>query len=160
MRSASTRISVALQLFRKAARKRAGFTLVEALVALALVLAFAAALGPYMFQARRIVTGVDDRIAAQILLRSLVDSPFERSAAPNPIREGSTAGLQWRITAEPMFVEKLRPAPNRKPSEQKENDPVAAPPSWDAFRLVASVWWGPGNSISAETVRLGKVERP
>ena len=160
MRSASTRISVALQLFRKAARKRAGFTLVEALVALALVLAFAAALGPYMFQARRIVTGVDDRIAAQILLRSLVDSPFERSAAPNPVREGSTAGLRWRITAEPMFVEKLRPAPNRKPSEQKENDPVAAPPSWDAFRLVASVWWGPGNSISAETVRLGKVERP
>ena len=160
MRCGSTGIRVALQLLRKAARKRAGFTLLEALVALALVLAFAAALGPYMFQARRIVTRVDDRIAAQILLRSLVDSPFERSAAPNPIREGSTAGLQWRITAEPMFVEKLRPALKHKPSEQKENDPVAAPPSWDAFRLVASVWWGPGSSISAETVRLGKVERP
>jgi prepilin-type N-terminal cleavage/methylation domain-containing protein len=160
MRSASTGIPVALRLLRKATRKRSGFTLLEALVALALVLAFAAALGPYMFQARRIVTRLDDRIAAQILLRSLVDSPFERSAAPNPVREGSAAGLRWRITTEPMFVEKLRPAPKREPSEQKQNDPVAAPPSWDAFRLVASVWWGPGNSISAETVRLGKVERP
>ena len=160
MRCGSTGIRVALQLLRKAARKRAGFTLLEALVALALVLAFAAALGPYMFQARRIVTGLDDRIAAQILLRSLLDAPFERSAAPNPVREGSTAGLRWRITAEPMFVEKLRPALKHKPSEQKENDPVAAPPSWEAFRLVVSVWWGPGSSTSAETVRLGKVERP
>src|SRR3989442_7726162 len=107
MRSASTGIRVALRLLRKAAGKRAGFTLLEALVALGLVLAFAATLGPYMFHARRIVSGVDDRIAAQILLRSLVDASFERSAAPNPVREGETAGLRWRITTEPMFVEKL-----------------------------------------------------
>jgi prepilin-type N-terminal cleavage/methylation domain-containing protein len=34
----------------------AGFTLIEALVALALILAFAAAVGPLMFQSRSIMT--------------------------------------------------------------------------------------------------------
>jgi prepilin-type N-terminal cleavage/methylation domain-containing protein len=160
MKSASTGIRVALRLLRKAAHKRAGFTLIEALVALALVLSFAAVLGPYMFHARRIVSGVDDRIAAQILLRSLIDAPFERSAAPNPVREGAISGLQWRIIAEPMFVEKLRPARERIASSREQNDPPAEQPSWNAFRVVASVSWGPGSSISAETVRLGKVDRP
>jgi prepilin-type N-terminal cleavage/methylation domain-containing protein len=160
MRSTSTGIRAALRLLRKATRKRAGFTLIEALVALALVLSFAAVLGPYMFHARRIVSGVDDRIAAQILLRSLVDAPFERSTAPNPMREGSTAGLQWRITEEPMFVESMQPALERMSSRQEQNEPAAEQPSWKAFRVIASVSWGPGSSISAETLRLGRVERP
>jgi prepilin-type N-terminal cleavage/methylation domain-containing protein len=142
-----------LQSLRKAARKRAGFTLIEALVALALVLAFAAALGPYMFHARRIMSGIDDRIAAQILLRSLIDAPFERSTAPKALREGETAGLRWRITAEPMFVETLQPI-----SPRQQNDPAPEESSWAAFRVIASVSWGSGTSVSAETVRLGKAE--
>ena len=58
---------------------QAGFTLLEALVALALVLAFASVLGPHLSQARRIMAQADGRVAAQVLLRSLLDAPFDRS---------------------------------------------------------------------------------
>ena len=44
----------------RAERRSGGFTLIEALVALALVLAFAAALTPHLFQSRRIVADADD----------------------------------------------------------------------------------------------------
>src|SRR5437763_3689544 len=145
MRCASTGIRGALRWLperarAERARARRGFTLIEALVALALVLAFAATLGPYMFQARRIISSVDDRIAAQILLRSLLDSPFERTSVPAPLREGKTGSLRWRITAEPVFIEKLR-EPTRDTSSRLEPRTGAAPeqPSWNAFRVFASV---------------------
>jgi prepilin-type N-terminal cleavage/methylation domain-containing protein len=51
---------------------QAGFTLLEALVALAVILAFAVVLGPHLSQARRIMADADGRVAAQVLLRSLL----------------------------------------------------------------------------------------
>jgi len=158
MRCVSTGIRAAFRLLLKPARNCRGFTLIEALVALALVLAFAGALGPYMFHARRIMVGVDDRIAAQILLRSLLDSPFQRDA-PASLQEGETAGLRWRISTEPMFVEKLD-SPTRRipPPTPQQKDPSPDQPSWTAFRVTASVSWGSKSFVSAETVRLGRTE--
>ena len=78
MRCASTGIRAVSRFFRRSARNSAGFTLLEALVALALVLGFAATLVPYLYQARRIMAGIDGRIAAQVLLRSLLEAPFDR----------------------------------------------------------------------------------
>lgn len=120
----------------------AGFTLFEALVALALVLAFVEVLSPYLFHARRIMVNAEGRVAAQILLRSLLDAPFDRSQLANVARGGETAGLRWRIVTEPLTV--------------------GAPPSrgepWTAFRVKASVSSGGGQVITAETVRLAKSE--
>jgi len=119
---------------------RAGFTLLEALVALALVLAFAAVLGPHLSQARRIMAQAD-RVAAQVLLRSLLDAPFDRSGLVKASRDGETGGLRWRIVAEPV-VAAAPGAPDR--------------PNWLAFRVMASVAWGSGQAITAETIRLGR----
>src|SRR6266436_5841260 len=83
---------------------RAGFTLLEALVALALVLAFASVLGPHLSQARRIMAQADGRVAAQVLLRSLLDAPFDRSGLVKASRDGETGGLRWRIVAEPVVA--------------------------------------------------------
>jgi type II secretory pathway component PulJ len=144
-------------LFRRSARNSAGFTLLEALVALALLLAFAATLVPYLYQARRIMAGIDGRIAAQVLLRSLLDAPLDRSALVDTSREGETAGLRWRITAEPLLISSVPVPPRAKISPgagQKESAPER--PNWATFRVVASVSWGPGMSVSAETVRLGR----
>jgi type II secretory pathway component PulJ len=144
-------------LFRRSARNSAGFTLLEALVALALLLAFAATLVPYLYQARRIMAGIDGRIAAQVLLRSLLDAPLDRSALVDGSREGETAGLRWRITAEPLLISSAPVPPRAKISPeagQKESTPER--PNWTTFRVVASVSWGPGMSVSAETVRLGR----
>ena len=78
-----------------------GFTLIEALVALAVVLAFAAALGRLLFQAHRIMLSAEGQVAAQILLRSLLDTPLDRTSLASISRDGETQGLRWRIVAMP-----------------------------------------------------------
>jgi hypothetical protein len=120
----------------------AGFTLFEALVALALILAFVEVLGPHLFHARRIMVNAEGRVAAQVLLRSLLDAPFDRSQLANASRGGETAGLRWRIVTEPMAVG----------ATASRGQP------WTAFRVIASVSSGGGQVITAETVRLAKSE--
>lgn len=111
-------------------------------MALALVLAFAAALMPHLFQARRIVADAETRVAAHVLLRTLLDAPFDRGSLARAEREGELDGLRWRIVALPM-------PPAAAGSER---------PAWSAYRVVASVAWGRAQMISAETVRLGRPE--
>jgi prepilin-type N-terminal cleavage/methylation domain-containing protein len=118
---------------------QAGFTLLEALVALAVILAFAVVLGPHLSQARRIMADADGRVAAQVLLRSLLDAPFDRSGVANMSRDGETAGLRWRVASEPVAAAAPR-ATDR--------------PSWQAYRVMASVAWGSDQVITAETIRL------
>jgi type II secretory pathway component PulJ len=117
----------------------AGFTLLEALVALAVILAFAVVLGPHLSQARRIMADADGRVAAQVLLRSLLDAPFDRSGAPNMSRDGETAGLRWRVASEPVAAAAPRAADRQ---------------NWQAYRVMASVTWGSDQIITAETIRL------
>jgi type II secretory pathway component PulJ len=120
-------------------RRSGGFTLLEALVALALELAFASVLVPYLFQARRIVAGAENRVAAHVLLRTLLDAPFDRVGLANAVREGEVDGLRWRVVTERM--------------------PTGAEGArWSTFRVVASVAWERGLMVSAETVRLGQPE--
>jgi prepilin-type N-terminal cleavage/methylation domain-containing protein len=119
--------------------RQAGFTLLEALVALTLVLAFASAVGPHLSQARRIMANAEGRVAAQVLLRSLLNAPFDRSSLARAPREGETSGLRWRIDTEPAGAVRAQDQPN-----------------WSAFRVVASVTWAPGQVMMAETIRLGK----
>jgi type II secretory pathway component PulJ len=117
----------------------AGFTLLEALVALAVILAFAVVLGPHLSQARRIMADADGRVAAQVLLRSLLDAPFDRSGVANMSRDGETAGLRWRVASEPVAAAAPRAADRQ---------------NWQPYRVMASVAWGSDQVITAETIRL------
>jgi prepilin-type N-terminal cleavage/methylation domain-containing protein len=144
---------------------RAGFTLIEALVAMAVLLAFVSVLGPYMFHARRIAENVQGRVAAQALLRVILDAPMDRLALAKGPRDGETDGVHWSIAAEPMFVDAMLPTERpalstpQKPKEatapENAKDTAAKRPRWTAFRLVARVSWAPEQMVSAETVRLG-----
>jgi type II secretory pathway pseudopilin PulG len=118
---------------------QAGFTLLEALVSLAVILAFSVVLGPHLSQARRIVANADGRVAAQVLLRSLLDAPFDRSGAAAMSRDGETAGLRWRVASEPV------PAAGPQAADR---------PNWQAYRVMASVAWGSDQVVTAETIRL------
>ena len=126
----------------RAEQRSGGFTLIEALVALALVLAFATALTPHLIQSRRIVANADGRVAAHVLLRTLLDAPFDRSNLAQSTREGALDGLRWRVVTVPL------------PAAASGSDR----PVWSAYRVVASVAWGREQMISAETVRLGQAK--
>ena len=145
MRSASIGTPAASQLKRvDPEESRGGFTLLEALVALALIVGFAAVLGPYLFQARRIIVNTGGRVAAQVLLRTLVEAPFDRSQLINASsRDGETQGLRWRIVTAPMEIDAA-------PSHEG--------PRWTPVRIVASVSSNDGQIITAETIRLAKSE--
>jgi general secretion pathway protein I len=131
---------------------QAGFTLIEALVALALVLAFAAALGPHLFQARHILIRGDGQIRAQLLLRSLLETPFDRANPEIGTREGEASGMRWRVAVEPAIVDALSAAAPRTDSGKGQQ------PAWSLFRVKAYVAWGAGQIVTAETLRLGKGE--
>jgi prepilin-type N-terminal cleavage/methylation domain-containing protein len=138
--------------------RRGGFTLLEALVALTILLAFAAALGPFLFQARRIMTNADGRVAAQILLRALLADPVNPESLANLAHDGESAGLRWRVTAEPTTIEAMLPQNRSVPHAAAADPSRPPPPHWVAYRVVARVAWAPGQLISAETVRLGKAD--
>jgi type II secretory pathway pseudopilin PulG len=123
-------------------RRRGGFTLLEALVALALILAFASVLGPYLYQSRHIMADAERRVAAQVLLRTLLDAPFDRTQLADASREGDADGLHWRIATEPVAVD----------------TGSRGPTAWKAVRIIATVSSGGGQMVTAETVRLAKSE--
>jgi prepilin-type N-terminal cleavage/methylation domain-containing protein len=153
MRSGSTGIPAASPLrHAESEARQAGFTLVEALVALSLLLAFAAALGPLMFHGRQILLQGDGQIRANLVLRSLIAEPFDRVSPPQEgVREGEAGDLRWRLDVEPVdsvAASEVPVDPSRK--EQKIK--------WSLFRVTARIFWGAGRSAAAETVRLGRVE--
>jgi hypothetical protein len=108
---------------------------------LALLLAFAATLGPHLFHSRRLMLDADTRVAAQVLLRTLLDTPFDRTTLASVSREGEAGKLRWRIATEPLPM----PASQRRPN-------------WAAYRVKVSVGFGSEQVVAAETVRLGKAE--
>jgi len=120
--------------------KRAGFTLIEALVAMALVLAFVATLGPYLFHARKIMDNGERRMEAQILLRTILTAPFDRSQLANASRSGEFNGLHWRIVATTIPIDAT----------------TSGTRSWTAYRVAASVAFAAGHIVSAETINLAK----
>jgi prepilin-type N-terminal cleavage/methylation domain-containing protein len=157
MTSMSTGTPVASRSLRRdGGDAQAGFTLIEALVAMALLLAFVSVLGPYLFHARRIADNIDSRVAAQVLLRTILDAPIDRAALASS-RSGDTDGLHWSVTSEPAYVEAMAPADGAplRTTPVDAKDPAPKRPNWVAFRLTAKVAWGDGHMVSAETLRLG-----
>lgn len=129
-------------------RRNAGFTLIEALVALSLLFTFVATFGPVMFQARHILTQSGDDVGAQVLLRSLLADPFDRQKPEAGVREGESGALAWSIDVEPYG------APHALPS----NDVKQREPAWALFKVVARVTLGNGRAVTAETLRLGRAQ--
>jgi type II secretory pathway pseudopilin PulG len=143
MKSASIGSPAVLRLSRDKRKGQEGFSLLEALVALALVLAFAAVLGPHLSQSRRIMDHAEGRAAAQVLLRSLLDAPFDRSGLANASLKGEANGLRWSIVAAPM----VDAAPGTSGQQR-----------WLPYRVTASVIWSADQVVMAETIRLGRPE--
>jgi hypothetical protein len=132
---------------RSVSRRSAGFTLIEALVSLALLAAFVGVFGPLMFQSRRILARGDGEVRAQLLLRSVMntpDRPLEEGT-----REGEDGGFLWRITISPA---------DQTDSVVEPTSPGAPPYNWSLYQVSGRVSWGDGKFVTAEALRLGKAE--
>jgi prepilin-type N-terminal cleavage/methylation domain-containing protein len=127
---------------------RAGFTLVETLVALSLLLAFAAAVGPVLSHARRILARGEGEVRAQLLLRSLLEARFDPSDPDYSVRQGESAGFRWRVAVRPFDAEGLYEPELGASGQTPQHPPL--------FTVSARVSWGhAGAVVTAETLRLG-----
>ncbi len=153
MKSASIGIPAASPSKRIEADARAGFTLIEALVALSVLLAFAAALGPLMVQSHRILVNGRGQVRAELLLRSLLATPIDRMHPDLGLREGESGGLRWRLAIEPAASD-----PRLDDDAPRISSKKPGHPDWSLLRLTASVFWGAGQTVMAETYRLGRLD--
>jgi prepilin-type N-terminal cleavage/methylation domain-containing protein len=119
-------------------RAAPGFTLIEALVALALILAFAA-LSAVDVPGPAVVGDADRRIAAHVLLRSLMDAPFDRRKGAQVSEGRSRAALAGHRRA------RLRAGPPAAPGDR------LGPGPRNRDGVV-----GTGQDVSAETLRLAR----
>jgi type II secretory pathway pseudopilin PulG len=101
----------------------AGFTLVEALVALTVLAAVSPALFRMAVLLRSTTEVIDDRTRSEIVARSLMDTALgRRDAAPYSL-SGTTDGRRWSVEARPFEGETgrvlagvgRRPGSDRKP---------------------------------------------
>lgn len=128
---------------------KAGFTLVEALVALSLIVAFAAVFDPLLFHARHILFAANGQIRAQTLLRALLAPPVDRTDTDIDEREGDTDGMRWHVSIEPFQPDDM--------SFEPEPDDSAEHPTqnWTLYRVTAHVFWGNGQAMMGQSLRLG-----
>ena len=153
MKFASTGTRAASASRRNDATGQAGFTLIETLVALALVLAFVLATGPLYYHARQILLQGDGQVRAQLLLRDLLSEPFSRAHPHLGPRDGETAGMQWQLAIEPAYAEE--PEAPEPPSGSSGKEQTI---KWSLLRVTAHVYWGAGKVASAQTLRLGRLD--
>ena len=141
--------------------RQAGFTLLEVLVALALLASAMAAIGSLASVGRRASWIEGERAELAQVARRLVNEMTDRAFA-GPVT-GEADGYTWRIEAK-----MIGPVPvPTAPAEPSASAPSAQFPfgrpgqpqqvAWVPFRIVLRVT-GPGGAIAEiVTVRLGKV---
>lgn len=152
---------------------RAGFTLLEVLVALALLAAAMAAIGSLASVGRRANRAEFDRVGlAQVARRVLADMT-ERDFSDGST--GAADGYTWRIDVRPMAAApprssaaRLSAQPSAPSGQQPQSaqqtaqqqtgqpDPVQHQVVWIPYRIVLRIAGPGGASAEFVTIRLGK----
>lgn len=120
---------------------QAGFTLIEALVALAVAAVCLAAIGTLMAANNRTVRQVDQRLALVSTLRKVEAALPDRAGLANADLSGEMAGAAWRVRAAP-YPDPLPPAPGKEP------------PAWSPQTVSIRVRDASGSFVELETLRL------
>ncbi|HMN72274.1 MAG TPA: prepilin-type N-terminal cleavage/methylation domain-containing protein [Rhodoblastus sp.] len=139
---------------------RAGFTLLETLVALALLAAVMAAIGSLASVGRRANRAEIERVGLAQVARRVLAELTERNFSGGTT--GGADGYAWRVDVQPMAAPPPREAGPSPAADQQsspfgqQTQPVERQAVWIPYRVILRIS-GPGG-VSAEivTVRLGK----
>ncbi|RAI43577.1 prepilin-type N-terminal cleavage/methylation domain-containing protein [Rhodoplanes roseus] len=126
---------------RERRRARAGFTIVEVLVALAVVAASLGAIGTVAASSARASRSLDQRVSLVQTARAVEAGIPPRAQLAPGRTEGEIAGHRWRMDVRPLPVEGI---------------PVGSP--WVARDVVIRVRAPSGATLELETVRLVRRE--
>lgn len=132
------------------ARTRDGFTLIEALVAFAVVAAVSLVVQRGLIQSRVGWAAIEDRAGAERLARSLLEEPLTPAAVAAGAREGVTDGRRWRIALQTLDL----PLPALPEEPAVGTAPAPEGPRWRPLRVRIAVATARGRPVEVETVRL------
>lgn len=124
-----------------------GFTLVESLVALAIVGICLSAIGALAASSLRAVRRVDERLAIVSTLRKVETALPERARLVDADVSGQMNGLDFSLRSTPI----PDPSPPRSAKE---------PAMWTPQKLVLRIAGGSGSAMEIETLRLVPVVTP
>jgi general secretion pathway protein I len=119
----------------------AGFTIIEVLVALAVVAISLAAIGSLVATTMRGVSAIERHVALAAMAREVVATIALHAHAPKGMISGETSGYRWRIVASPWFGGGL---------VGTTDSPWI--PQWVRIRVLSPS----GTAFDIETVRLQK----
>ena len=117
----------------------AGFTLIEVLVALAVVAATLSAIGALVAVSMRGAQSIDQRLQFRETLRALVTSLPERRELGAGTATGVSAGFRWRLDIAPFVATFI--------------DPQAAS-QWQPEAVIITVRSPSGQQLQINTIRL------
>ncbi|WP_020179437.1 prepilin-type N-terminal cleavage/methylation domain-containing protein [Methylopila sp. M107] len=147
--------------------RRAGFTLIETLVALIVFAVVAVVAQRGIVTARLGLDRARSVVAAEQVARSIVETELGRLAPEPGEVSGETDGLAWTVTAEPLPLP-LPPAPppkRRRQGAAQDPQDVPAPGQraapepdlkWRLLRVVVTVANGRGRPFVVETVQVAR----
>ncbi len=120
-------------------RDEAGFTLIEVIVALAVVAVSLASIGALVGSSVRGARSLDQRVAAIETSRALLFRFTDRSKLATGSASGETAGFEWRLDASPFSIAFVGSEPNTP---------------WQPEGVVLRVRAPNGQMLRLETIRL------
>lgn len=144
----------------------AGFTLIEALAAFAIVAVLSLVVQRGVVQSRAGLVAVEDRLAAERVARSLLAEPVRIADVGRGGRSGTLDGYRYviRLAAQELALpEAGRGADGGCPPSAGACDPAgqAGDPSarvrWTPLRQDIEVTTRRGSAVTVETIRLGQV---
>jgi general secretion pathway protein I len=135
---------------------RAGFTIIEALVALAVVAICLSAIGTLIAKNIHALGKINQHLELVEVLREVETALPDRAALSTGSLSGEIAEHAWSVDVRPFSVASFSAAPTEpaNPSRPLDPTPKHAPPQWTPQIIVIKVEASSGSYVELETLRL------
>lgn len=144
---------------------RAGFTLIEVLVAFTVMATILVVAYRGVVTLRQGAEAFDDHAARELVARAVLDEALADRALTPGLHRGMRDGRRWTIVAKPIDLsaqlpppaEKAQPKPGQAPPPGQPGAKPAEKPEWAMQRLTVRVE-SRGKPLEIETLRLVRAE--